>query len=92
LASTRATLETLGERLGDNEPENLATQLPEELVQVQPLTAVVLAGADLPDAVYQVHAVFEVLDEAEATAKPMRSVNNYPRTTSELLIPALRAA
>jgi uncharacterized protein (DUF2267 family) len=64
LASTRATLETLGERLGDNEPENLATQLPEELVQVQPLTAVVLAGADLPDAVYQVHAVFEVLDEA----------------------------
>jgi uncharacterized protein (DUF2267 family) len=64
LASTRATLETLGERLGDNEPENLATQLPEELVQVQPLTAVVLAGADLPGAVYQVHTVFEVLDEA----------------------------
>jgi uncharacterized protein (DUF2267 family) len=69
LASTRATLETLGERLGDNEPENLATQLPEELVQGQPLTAVVLAGADLPDAVYQVHAVFEVLDEAASNGE-----------------------
>ena len=64
MASTRATLETLGERLGDNEPENLTTQLPEELVQGQPLTAVVLVGADLPDAVYQARAVFEILDEA----------------------------
>ncbi len=31
LAATRATLETLAERLGEDEPEHLAAQLPEEL-------------------------------------------------------------
>lgn len=78
LAATRATLETLGERLGAHEPENLAAQLPEELAKFlrqdnrgQRFSSGEFfqrvsqrSGADLPDAVYQVRVVFEVLGEA----------------------------
>jgi uncharacterized protein (DUF2267 family) len=78
LAVTRATLETLGERLGGQEPENLAAQLPQELARFlrQPSRGQRFSsdeffqrvsersGADLPDATYQVRVVFEVLSEA----------------------------
>jgi uncharacterized protein (DUF2267 family) len=78
LAATRAILVTLGERLSGNEPEDLAAQLPEELAKFlrqdnrgQRFSSdeffrrvAERSGADLPDAVFQVRVVFEVLSEA----------------------------
>jgi uncharacterized protein (DUF2267 family) len=78
LAATRATLETLSERLSGNEPDNLAAQLPEELARYlrqekrgQRFSADEFfqrvsqrSGADLPFAVFQARVVVEVLGEA----------------------------
>ncbi|MBD3402022.1 DUF2267 domain-containing protein [candidate division GN15 bacterium] len=78
LKLTRVTLETLSERLGGEEPRDLAAQLPEEIGRylttpgkgerfnsdefLQRVSE--REGADLPKAVYHVRAVFEVLGEA----------------------------
>jgi uncharacterized protein (DUF2267 family) len=80
LRATRATLETLGERLGGGEPANLGGQLPEELKEMLSDPRLASAerfgsdeffqrvsrreGADLPDAVFHARAVIDVLEDA----------------------------
>lgn len=82
LRATRATLETLGERLAGGEPENLGAQLPQGLKDL--LSAPGLAvpekfdadefykrvsereGEDLPAAVFHARAVVDVLRDAVA--------------------------
>jgi uncharacterized protein (DUF2267 family) len=78
--ATRATLETLAERLAGNEPSNLAAQLPQgiadnlehiwsgmgESFSMDEFFQRVSQreNADLPDAVYHSRVVIEVLQEA----------------------------
>ena len=83
LKATRATLATLAQRLGSNEPANLAAQLPAEIARFlhtedqgerfssdeffQRVSE--RTGADLPDAVFQARVVLEVLGEAVSTGQ-----------------------
>ena len=78
--ATRATLETLAERLAGGEAHDLASQLPPELaLSLQPLEAGIGAkltleeffallsereGVDLPDATFHARVVIGVLTEA----------------------------
>ncbi|MBU7584026.1 MAG: DUF2267 domain-containing protein [Nostoc sp. TH1S01] len=78
--ATRATLETLAERLAGQEPLNAAAQLPKGLAQYMQhqyagsgtrfsldeffQRVSLKEGAELPDAVYHARAVIEVLQEA----------------------------
>lgn len=80
LRATRVTLETLAERLGGREPENLGAQLPEEIAIFLKREGSTAAerfssdeflrrvsereGVDLPVSVYHVRVVLEVLQEA----------------------------
>ena len=83
--ATRATLETLAERLAGGEPKDLATQLPEEIgVYLQHEKTgsgerfsldeffnrvSEREGTDLPAAVYHARVVVEVLGEAVTTGE-----------------------
>lgn len=85
LRASRATLETLGERLSGNEPRQLGAQLPHELAQY--LNEITSGGGerfssdeffrrvseregiDLQDAVYHARAVIEVLCEAVSSGE-----------------------
>jgi uncharacterized protein (DUF2267 family) len=78
--ATRATLETLAERLAGNEPSNAASQLPRGIADyMQHIDAgmgerfsldeffqrvSVREGVELPQAVFHARAVIEVLQEA----------------------------
>lgn len=80
LRASRATLETLGERLTGNEPHDLGAQLPRELAEYLNEPASGLGerfdsdeflrrvsereGIDLPVAIYHARVVLEVLKEA----------------------------
>lgn len=80
LRASRATLETLAERLSGGEPTQLGAQLPPELARyLHEITAgtgerfssdeffqrvSAREGVDLPDAVFHARAVIEVLCEA----------------------------
>jgi uncharacterized protein (DUF2267 family) len=75
---TRVTLETLSERLGGDEPQNLGAQLPEEIGRflTSPGKGESFSSdeffkrisereeVDLPVSVHHVRAVFDVLNEA----------------------------
>lgn len=78
IAAIRATLQTLGEKLDPGEAKDLAAQLPREIgfyldtrqhglhMRLDDFFQMVSqrAEADLPDAVFHVRVVFEVLQEA----------------------------
>ena len=80
LRASRATLSTLGERLGSNEPQHLGAQLPRELAELIQTPATGSGerfnsdeflrrvsekeGIDLPVATYHARVVLEVLREA----------------------------
>jgi uncharacterized protein (DUF2267 family) len=74
---TKATLQTLGERLYGGEPKDLASQLPKEIgafIQVDKTEKFGLdeffrrvcerEGTELPDAIYHSRVVIEVIKEA----------------------------
>lgn len=87
--ATKATLETLAERLAGGEPKDLAAQLPEPLKQYLQWEGAEIgerfgfdefvkriserSGAKEPQAVYQARVVLEVLGEA-VSAGEMRDI------------------
>ncbi len=64
--ATRATLETLGERLAGGEAKDLAAQLPPELAQYlqQAYTGSQREGVDLTESTYHARVVIALLSEA----------------------------
>ena len=92
LRATRATFETLAERIGGNEPKQLGAQLPEELGRfLDPkgdaqrfdsdefLRRVSeRAHTDLPVSVYHTRVVLEVLKEAVTPGEISDVLNQLP--------------
>ena len=90
--ATRATLETLGERLYGGEPSNLGAQLPEELGHYlerakageafdldEFLNRVqIREGVDLPEAVFHARVVLQVLREAVSPSLMRKVLDQLP--------------
>jgi uncharacterized protein (DUF2267 family) len=95
---TRATLMTLGERLLDDQADQLAAQLPEDLAELiedrgqesfdldEFITRVSLrADVDRPEALYQARVVLEVLGEAVSAGSFEKLRNSLPHDMRPLL-------
>ncbi len=92
LRATRATFETLAERIGGNEPKQLGAQLPEELGRLlepkgEPQRfdsdeflhrVSQRSHTDLPVSVYHTRVVLEVLQEAVAPGEIQDVLNQLP--------------
>jgi len=90
--ATRATLETLGERLYGGEASNLAAQLPEELGHYLERTkgseafdlkeflnrVQIREGVDLPEAVFHARVVLQVLREAVSPTLMRKVLDQLP--------------
>jgi uncharacterized protein (DUF2267 family) len=101
LRATRATLETLAERLGPDEAHHLAAQLPRE-VQYCLLTGVAAPerfssdeflgrvsareGVDLPESVHHARAVLDVLSDAVSSGEMMNVLDRLPDDYARLFV------
>lgn len=99
--ATRATLETLGERLAGGAPANLAAQLPHEigehLRRVEGVGDQIdldgffervgqRAGVEMPAAVFQARCVVEVLEEAVAPGTVTKIRDQLPDEFDKLFV------
>lgn len=98
LRATRATFETLAERLGGNEPQQLAAQLPEELGRFLEVhgesqrfdsdeflkRVSQREHADLPVSVYHTRVVLEVLREAVSPGEIEDVIGQLPEDYKRL--------
>jgi uncharacterized protein (DUF2267 family) len=102
--ATRATLETLGERLAGGEPKDLASQLPPELGRhvLEGLAGLgepfsldeffrrvsVREGVDLPKAIFHARMVISVLKEAVSQGEIDDVLSQLPPEYDRLFAPA----
>jgi uncharacterized protein (DUF2267 family) len=101
LRATRATLETLAERLGPSESRQLGAQLPREIQEYLRIDNEVTErfssdeflgrvsereGVDLPESTHHARAVFEVLGSAVSPGEMIDVLDRLPADYARLFI------